>query len=407
MICPKCGFSQPDDIYCALCGVNIRKYTRAKRRRQRKIGILVGCVVIFGSAAVYLLSSPSGKSSLNETSNTTSVGPGTASSINAISSDGRNLPVGDRAPSARSRPSVEPVSAEKSQGPASPRPDKRKASSDQTQEQGPSTAREWFEKGKGLDDDSEAEIECYRKAKELDPKFAPAAFRLGAIYFRQAKYELADREFSDFLKYASDRDKEAYNIYEYYSLADVERLSEAISQQGKAEPEGQGGTPEKQQVPSESPQGPAESEAEQGTKEASEEVITVVDFTKIDGHILVPVVLNEDVEAHVLVDTGAGITVLSTSLADVLGLDVTQGHVVTLKTMAVDVEAQLAVLDSLRVAGFSRQNFPVAVTALPPLDGKTPLQGILGMDFMSHYTIHIDSERSRIVLSPRPTAGRS
>ncbi|MBW2108587.1 MAG: aspartyl protease family protein [Deltaproteobacteria bacterium] len=401
MICPKCGFSQPDDIYCALCGVNIGKYTQAKRKRQRKIGILVGCVAVFGLAVVYLLSSPLGKSPLIETTNTTPIGSGTSSSINAISSHGEGLPVQNRASSPRPRSAVEPASTRQSPRPASVQQDNRKALSDQTHDQGPASAQEWFEKGKSLDDDSEAEIECYRKAKQLDPKFAPAAFRLGAIYFRQAKYELADQEFADFLKYASDRDKETYNIYEYYSLADVERLAEAISEQGKAE-EGQGQPPEKEQAPSESQQGPSESEGELGTKEASEEVMTMVDFSRVDGHILVPVVLNDEVEAHVLVDTGAGITVLSTPLADDLGLDVAHGHAVTLKTMAVDVQAQLARLDSLRVGRFSRHDFPVAVTALPSLDGKTPLQGILGMDFMSHYTIHIDSERSKIVLTPRP-----
>ena len=36
MICPKCGFNQPDDIYCALCGVDIERYAGKKKKRRYK-----------------------------------------------------------------------------------------------------------------------------------------------------------------------------------------------------------------------------------------------------------------------------------------------------------------------------------------------------------------------------------
>ena len=88
------------------------------------------------------------------------------------------------------------------------------------------TAKEWFEKGRAMDDESEAEIECYKKAIEIDPTFAPAYYCLGAIYFRQANYESAYEEFAEFLKCASEVDRQAYDIYVYCSPFDVERLSE-------------------------------------------------------------------------------------------------------------------------------------------------------------------------------------
>ena len=34
MICAKCGFSQPDDYYCAGCGVDIERY--AKERKMER-----------------------------------------------------------------------------------------------------------------------------------------------------------------------------------------------------------------------------------------------------------------------------------------------------------------------------------------------------------------------------------
>jgi hypothetical protein len=87
------------------------------------------------------------------------------------------------------------------------------------------TAREWFEKGRELDDESETEIEFYKKALELNPEYAPAYYRLGAIHFRHARHELADQEFAKFIQYASEADRQAYDIYVYYSPSDMERLS--------------------------------------------------------------------------------------------------------------------------------------------------------------------------------------
>ena len=77
-----------------------------------------------------------------------------------------------------------------------------------------------------LDDDSDAEIEFYQKAIELDSEFAPAHFRLGAIYFRQANYDLAEKEFVEFLRYASGNDKITYNISVFYSSDYLEGLLE-------------------------------------------------------------------------------------------------------------------------------------------------------------------------------------
>ena len=39
--------------------------------------------------------------------------------------------------------------------------------------------------------------------------------------------------------------------------------------------------------------------------------------------------------------------------------------------------------------------------------GQTRFQGILGMDFMNHYTIHIDNEKNRISLKSRKPYGPS
>jgi len=46
MICPKCGFSQPDDIYCASCGVNVDKYVRKRKKKRFNLVIIVALISI-------------------------------------------------------------------------------------------------------------------------------------------------------------------------------------------------------------------------------------------------------------------------------------------------------------------------------------------------------------------------
>jgi predicted aspartyl protease len=71
-----------------------------------------------------------------------------------------------------------------------------------------------------------------------------------------------------------------------------------------------------------------------------------------------------------------------------------------LKTVAADVKAKVATLDSITVGGQSRSDFPVAIVDLD-LDTSGRFEGILGMDFLVNYTIRIDNQANRIFLSPR------
>ncbi len=101
-----------------------------------------------------------------------------------------------------------------------------------------------------------------------------------------------------------------------------------------------------------------------------------------------------------LVDTGSGITILSRELARELKLPEEPGSPITLKTLAMDIEAQLARLDSIQVGDLSKNNFPVAITDLPLVE-NTKFDGILGMDFMNNFKIHIDNEKHTIMLTPK------
>ena len=413
MICPKCGFEQPDDMYCAFCGVNIERYSRRQKKRRYKAGILAVLIGIAAlSVASLITSSHKSKSKppdeasqdsyaerLPQINQESQLGLDSRRSISATRDSAqarkneRSLGKSPRKSYEGDRVLDDQLGVEKASLKAPLQRDKQDGKSGSDPEGGISTATQWFEKGSALDDDSEAEIQFYEKGIEQDPTFAPAHYRLGAIYYRQANYELADEEFANFLKHASDADRDAFNIYEYYSLADVERLFEKVEEQAPAE-EGKDETPPEAEKETEPKSG------EETGEEASEGVMTIVRFSSVNGHITVPVVLNDFLTAKVLVDTGAGITIISRELALELGLEERPENSITLKTMAMDIQAQMARLDSIQVGDLSRHNFPIAITDLR-LGEKTQFSGILGMDFLNNYKIHIDNDQQRIRLTPR------
>ena len=413
MICPKCGFEQPDDMYCAFCGVNVERYSRRQKKKRYKAGILALLIGMAGLSVASLLTSshkskiePSHEASQANYAEMSPRGdqnspPGLESrrSISAPRDYGQAKK--HERPSGRSskdayegdRVRDDRLGVEEASLKVPLQRDKQQGKSSSDSEEGIGSASEWFEKGRALDDDSEAEIRFYEKAINKDPAFAPAHYRLGAIYYRQANYELADEEFASFLKYASDADRNAFNIYEYYSLRDVDRLFERVDEQAPSE-QGKDETPPEAEKDRE-PRG-----SEDAGEESSEGVMTIVRFSSVNGHITVPVVLNGFLTANVLVDTGAGITIISRELAGEVGLEKTTADSITLKTMAMDIQAQMAKLDSIQVGELIRNNFPVAITDLS-LGERTQFAGILGMDFLNNYKIHIDNDTQKIRLTPR------
>ena len=64
-----------------------------------------------------------------------------------------------------------------------------------------SLAKKWYHKGIALSNASQEEIDCYKKAKELCPKFLEPSLQLGHIYRAKKQWDLAIKEF----KYAASK----------------------------------------------------------------------------------------------------------------------------------------------------------------------------------------------------------
>jgi clan AA aspartic protease (TIGR02281 family) len=387
MICPKCAFSQPDDIYCANCGVNVEKYLRKQKKGRFKIWAVVAFLAVaaltiakFTSTGHHPAERPPEKEQANKTTVRTTESPVSLQKEPRSDTPEPESLAKRIAPRRQTTPTPSIEQPTTKTGPQS------------DSKEGNLTARELFEKGLALDDDSDKEIDFYQKAIELDPSFAPAYYRLGAIYFRQADYDLSAEHFVKFLQYGSDEDKRTYNVELYFSAEDLEALREAMEETAPK--------PESQEAVAGPKEGEAVGKGEEVAPEPSEGVESIIRFSASSGHMTVPAVLNGSNNSTMLFDTGAGITVLSRDLAQSLGLKMEPGKSIKLRTVAANVQAQMATLDSITVGDFTKTNFPVAVVDLGS-ENNQRFDGILGMDFLSTYTIRIDNQTSSIFLSPK------
>jgi len=386
MICPKCSFTQPDDIYCANCGVNVEKYLRKQKKGRLKIWAVVGFLAVAAFTIVKFTGSenpPKEKPPVREPAAKTM--RTTESPVSVEKESRTNTPEPDTiAKRIAPRRQITPT-------PSSEQPSARTEPQSEPAE-GSLTARQLFEKGLSLDDDSEREIEFYQKAIEVDPTFALPYYRLGAIYFRRADYDLSAEHFVKFLEYGTEADKRAYNVELYFPPEDLEVFRETV--------EGTSPKPEGQEVAAEPGEGQAVESGEESPTESTGEVQSIIRFSATSGHMIVPAVINGSNNSTLLFDTGAGITVLSKEVAQSLGLRMEPSKSIKLRTVAANVRAQMATLDSITVGDFTKTDFPVAVVDLGS-ENKKHFDGILGMDFLSTYTIHIDNQTSSIFLSPK------
>jgi clan AA aspartic protease (TIGR02281 family) len=257
------------------------------------------------------------------------------------------------------------------------------------------TAVQWFEKGLALDDDSPDEIALYEKALKLDPSFAPAYFRLGAIYIRNAEYDRADRAFANFLQFANKNEKSLYDIYVFYSPSEVENLGG----------EEAGSDTKLTEKTLNTSQGVASSAA-QGTREEgkppqSEELQVAIPFRTRGNAIIVSVRLNGRTPVPMLLDTGAGVTVLSSALAEDLRLNLEGARTIRLKTLTSQVRTPLVKLDRLQLGSHVKKDLEVAVSSSNMAPGA--FEGILGMDFLGDFTVAIDSHTKSLSLKSRDT----
>ncbi len=116
--------------------------------------------------------------------------------------------------------------------------------------------------------------------------------------------------------------------------------------------------------------------------------------------IIIPVTFNGSVTAPMLLDTGAPGLVISPGLAQRLGVfDSDEGRLMTIAAgIGGSVPAVLTIIDSAQVGQAKDRFIPATVTG--SISGA--FAGLIGMDFLSNFSISIDTRRHMLILEQQP-----
>ena len=132
--------------------------------------------------------------------------------------------------------------------------------------------------------------------------------------------------------------------------------------------------------------------------EQADEVIVPV--TSYGGSLLVKVQLNNTRTAQLILDTGATMTVLSNNVALDLGLIAnTNTQITTVNTAGGPVQVNVTQIASIQAGTAQVTNVDVAIHDLP--DGPAGIDGLLGMSFLNHFLVTLDTTQGKLHLTPR------
>jgi clan AA aspartic protease (TIGR02281 family) len=142
---------------------------------------------------------------------------------------------------------------------------------------------------------------------------------------------------------------------------------------------------------------------QEARKDSIQENDITIPLQKIGGSYVVQAQLNNERTAHLIVDTGASMTVLSTTIAIDLGiLGTTDNDLLTVNTAGGSVQVNMNYLSLLQVGTAQAENVAVAIHDLPDIPEQ--IEGLLGMSFLKHFLVTLDAEHARLILRPKPAS---
>ncbi len=125
-----------------------------------------------------------------------------------------------------------------------------------------------------------------------------------------------------------------------------------------------------------------------------------VPVTKLGGSMVVQVLLNGAVDAHLIVDTGATMTVISYDLGIELGLlSGSDVSINTVNTAGGSVQVSMTHVGTIQVGSAKASNVAVAIHDLP--DSISGVSGLLGMSFLRNFEVTLDADRGLLRLLPK------
>lgn len=124
--------------------------------------------------------------------------------------------------------------------------------------------------------------------------------------------------------------------------------------------------------------------------------IIAIPVKRIDPHkFLVIATINDAIEAELLIDTGASLSVIKEKFVEEIELPVKDEEPLKLTTVSDVVEARTIKLDSFGINEVKFADMSIGVTEMP--EGFLP-DGLLGMDFLSKFEFNLDQEALTLYL---------
>ncbi len=112
----------------------------------------------------------------------------------------------------------------------------------------------------------------------------------------------------------------------------------------------------------------------------------------------IPVMLNQRLERIFAVDTGASYTILSSAVADALGLQPNPDRtLLTLQTANGEIRAPLVNIEALTIGSLTTYN---VVAAIYDLHNTTEISGLLGLNVLNRFTMTVDSAQQHMTFTP-------
>ncbi len=109
--------------------------------------------------------------------------------------------------------------------------------------------------------------------------------------------------------------------------------------------------------------------------------------------------INSNTKANFILDTGASYTVISEHVAKELKIDLDKKHPkIRLQTANGIIEVPLVTLDSVEVSGLRVDDLAAAVHNFSK---DTSIAGLLGLNFLNHFRMDLDTEKGVLVLEKK------
>ncbi len=124
-----------------------------------------------------------------------------------------------------------------------------------------------------------------------------------------------------------------------------------------------------------------------------------IPFEKHGSVVIVKAMLNGKAPVKLILDTGASFTMISSGVAKQLDIDTEQSaRTMPFQTANGMIQAALINLETISVAGLELKNLTAAVH-----DGlfDSEVAGLLGLNFLTHFRLDIDSEQGVVHLEKK------